>query len=311
VTDVPITPQAGAGRLCILTNIYYKYLRVARLTHRLLDQFWPNHPRAFFCGIKADDAPDLPLFPLNHHLNDFAAILHDAVYRLRAAGYEQCYLILDEQMPLAPCHGEHLNKTLPALMTELNAAYIGLWGWDQKRHCAHGPVLDKTHYHLQRLPAAYAAKFSLHPALWRLDVLEGLLAFLLQKPELAAHSPWQFEHRGGSPNAEIPKEWKTSCYRVCGSAMALHPPGGPQKSAARMSCYLYGKIRALSYHFPNAAVRKWLWDAGGFDDIFFNGPYPMFFGGVMVKGAVNPHLVRWLEGQGKTDLLREIQQAAS
>ncbi len=46
------------------------------------------------------------------------------------------------------------------------------------------------------------------------------------------------------------------------------------------------------------------WDALGYDDFFYNGPYPMFYAGVMSRGKVNPFLLKYLERHKSDPSLR-------
>ena len=66
---------------------------------------------------------------------------------------------------------------------------------------------------------------------------------------------------------------------------------------------------ALVPLIPNAQLAGRYARAVGFDDVYCDGPYPMFFSGIMAKGRVNPFLLRYLRRSvAGQSMLREIQQ---
>ena len=277
--------------LCILIPVYYGYRWVALLMAEALKRYWPDHPPAYYCGLSAEEAGGLETLPLSDPAlpRDWLVFVHEAAAELQRRGYRQCYLLLEEHLPLGPCHVRHLNETLPALMDELAAVYVGLMGWDNRRYSTRAPLLAAAHFQMMHLSTPQAPRFHLHPSLWRLDALIGCLELVLRDE---VHSTWRFEKVTEKPDAALPEEWKSGCYQVCGRAMALYPPG---ELTARTGQFVFHKLMALYPHLPSPALAKRYWHWIGFDNFFYNGPYPMFFSGVMAKGQLNPYFVNFMK----------------
>ena len=293
--------------LCILSPVFHGYRWLAPFMSEALDCYWPKHPPVFYCGLTAEEAGGLEMLPLGEPAlpRDWLVFVREAALELQRRGYSQCYLLLEEHLPLAPCHVRHLNETLPALMEELAAAYISLMGWDNRRYSTRAPLLDARHFQLMHLSTPRAPRFHLHPSLWRLDALIGCLELALRDP---VHSTWRFEKVAEKSDADLSAEWKRGCYQICGRAMALNPSG---KHAARASQFVFHKLMALYPHIPSRALAKRYWHWVGFDNFFYNGPYPMFFSGVMAKGQLNPHLARFVKKRAELSLRFEKILAAA
>lgn len=290
------TPPAGnvPADLAILVPVYHPYRWLAPYMQRGLEAFWKDHPPVFFCGLREDEAEGLPALPLRDATlpRDWCAFVLDAVETLRARGFSQCYLLLEEHLPLAECHALHLNGTLPQLLDELDAAYIGLMGWDNRRYTTRAPILDARRHHLMHLSIPSAPRFHLHPSLWRLEALRDCLNLVLRD---AVHTPWRFEKVTDRADAGLATRWKTGCYQVCGRRLAAHPPGRVGAWAQAVERFVFHKLMALQPRLPTAVARRKFWEAAGFDDFFYNGPYPMFFSGVMAKGGINPCFARHIQ----------------
>jgi hypothetical protein len=296
--------------LAILVPVYHPYRWVAPYMQRGLDAYWKDHPSTFFCGLLAEEADGLPVLPLHESTlpRDWSAFMRDAVGELLSRGFTKCYLLLEEHLPLAECHATHLNVTLPRLLDELDAAYIGLMGWDNRRYTTRAPILDETKHRLMHLSIPSAPRFHLHPSLWRLEALRDCLDLVLRDP---VHTPWRFEKVTERADADLPARWKQGCYQICGEALALQSPTGAQAQRAALERFFLHKLMALHPLLPSAGLRKKFWESVGFDNFFYNGPYPMFFSGVMAKGGINPHFVRHIEkhpahAAGLADKLAEL-----
>lgn len=287
----PIDPS----RLCMLVTVYHPYRWVAPFTRRLLDRFWPGHPPLFFCGLTAEEAGDLPNIPwpspdLPRVWADFALA---AARRLQSEGYEACYFLLEDHPPLAECHEEHLNRTLPGLLSELPASYIALMGWDNRRFATRGGPIGGP-CRMMRLSAHNAPRFHLHPSLFRMDALVACLENLAasERP-----NPWGFEKLNDKPDAALPQEFKEACYQICGEKLALRAPGAGRRVARNLERQFYHKVMNL---FPILNKAGWgmaFWDTMGFDNFFYDGPFPMFYSGVMARGRVSPFFLRYIERQ--------------
>lgn len=298
-----------ADELAILVPVYQPYRWLAPFMQRGLDTFWKDHPPIFYCGLSADEAPGLATLPLHDTAlpRDWPAFVREAVEALLARGFSQCYLLLEEHLPLAECHAAHLNTTLPRLLAELDAAYIGLMGWDNRRYTTRAPILDAARHHLMHLSIPAAPRFHLHPSLWRLEALRDCLDLVLRDP---VHTPWRFEKVTERASANLAARWKTGCYQVCGRALAAHPSTGVRAWTQAAERFFFHKLMAASALLSGPALKRF-WDIAGFDDFFYNGPYPMFFSGVMAKGGINPYFARHIQkhpahAAGLADKLAEL-----
>jgi len=300
-------------RTAILVPTFARYLPVARLTVTLLDRHWPDHPPIHVCGVTELPFGGAEGIPLRTDPLDWMGIVRDAVSTLRAEGYGLAYLLLDDHPPFAPCHGEHLRSTLPGWMEAFNATTIGLYGWDHRKDSS-GRGLGGAHLHLQRQNPHYQWKFGLSPALWDLAVLEGILEKMGDAPSLKDRGPWRFESRSGRVDAPLPAAWKEGCYRVCGVAMRTRPVRW-RDLAASASAYaagrIYRQVRKGIERIGGVGALEWADRVYGWDDFFFEGPYPMYVNGIMHRGGVNRGLIRWLERTGRVALRAEIETAVA
>jgi hypothetical protein len=299
-----------AGDLCILVPVYHPYRWIAPYMQRGLDTFWAAHPSVFFCGLRVDEASGLDALPLRESElpRDWSAFVRDAVGELISRGFTKCYLLLEEHLPLAECHSTHLNKTLPGMLDLLDAAYIGLMGWDNRRFTTRAPILDDEKHRLMHLSIPSAPRFHLHPSLWRLEALRDCLDLVLHDP---VHTPWRFEKVTERADANLPERWKKGCYQICGEALSAQPPTRGEARQAALERFVLHKLMALHPLLPSSSLRKKFWEAVGFDNFFYNGPYPMFFSGVMAKGGINPHFARHIRkhpahAAGLADKLAEL-----
>jgi hypothetical protein len=297
---------------CILIPTFADYLGAARLSLRLLASYWPEHPDAFLCGV---DPSESAMLPLRADPADWMAIVRDAVADLRARGYERAYLILDDQGPMGLCHVEHLQRTIPRWMSELDAAYISIRGWDHRRN-ARGKSLGRSYLHLQRQDPQFVWRFALHPALWRLDALAIILDLLMGPRGCSSRSIWAFEREAGLRGAILPKEINQGTYRVCGRLMSVEPAPRPFRALRH---FRDGLLRAVDTRLRDPRTRvqdiirrlsPLLTRALALESVFYDGPYPMHYSGFLVKGVVNPHLRRYLERRGEGALLKDVLAVA-
>jgi hypothetical protein len=294
-----------AGALAILVVTCERYRALAELTGRVLDRHWAGHPPTFYCG--APGAAGATWLPLDDDPADWMAIVRRAVADLRARGFEQGYLILEDHLPLFPCHAGHLGETLPGLMATLGAAFVGLNGWGQGKPRG-GERLDPARFAIERLDPAFPWKFQLHPALWRLSALAEILEALLRTLPPGRRSPWAFERAAGGPDATIPAPLKRQAYRVWGEGMTARPGRarrlGVERALARLARAAAGRLGGEgAWRRVDELVRPLFG--------YYEGPYPLFRSGVLVRGRLNPDLVRFLRVHGGGRLLREIVAAAA
>lgn len=297
---------------CILIPTFPGQIEAAQLSAELLDRYWPTHPEIFLCGFEADEPRVLPL---TGDSRDWMAIVHGAACALRTRSFSRVFLILDDQGPIGPCHADHLENTIPAWMTELDAVYFSLRGWDHRRNSS-GDSLGPRYLHLQRQHAHNPWRYALHPALWRLDVLIEGLERLMVGVGIQQRSAWAFERRAGAHDSPFPPEWHERTYRVHGRRMTLEPIGVVERSIRHVVDgsvrWIDARLKAPPWHrqkwSPNA--QRALVNLLKTDDVLYSGPYPMFYSGFLMRGRVNPYLEKYLQRAGRTELQKRIRACA-
>jgi hypothetical protein len=293
---------------CILVSAFEGYAAAAQLTRRLIDRYWADHPPLWFCGTRIDDPAALPF---RDDPKDWMAGVRSALRDLAAMGFERVYLIMADLGPIDECHARHLNQTIPGWMTELDAAYISIRGWDHRRNSS-GHSLGRRYLSLQQQRASYWARFSLHPALWRIEVLATLLDVLMLK--CADHSAWTFEIQAANVYHEIPAAWNQRTYRVCGRLMSATPIPTIVRWARHV---VDGLVRTIdpTFNFRNGRapwppnVVRVMGAILHTTAVYYEGPYPVYFQGFFERSRLNQPLVRYLRRKGRDDLLREIEMA--
>lgn len=300
--------------LAILISVYHPYRWVAPFTHQLIERYWPEHPPLYFCGLTAEEAGSLPHIPCPQAElpRVWAEFVLDAARRLQAQGHTKIYFLLEDHPPLGVCHHRHLSETLPGLLDAWNASYIGLMGWDNRRFINTSPILDEAHYRMAHLTGEKAPRFHLHPSLFRTEALIACLELLLRRDK---PNPWGFEKLCDKPDADLPEAFKQGCYQICGETLALEIPGRTEQWLRRGERFFYHRAMSLFPPLHRIGLGMRYWDWLGFDDFFYNGPFPMFYSGVMARARVNPFFVRYVEKHHADDpdyhaLLQTAQQEA-
>ena len=299
-------PPCASPKTCILVSAFEGYVPAAQFTRRLIDRYWADHPPLWLCGAHIDDEAALRF---RDDPTDWMAGVRSAVRDLSAMGFERVYLIMADLGPINRCHAHHLNQTIPGWMTELDAVYISVRGWDHRRNSS-GRSLGRRYLSLQQQSPWYWPRFALHPALWRIDVLSTLLDVLMEK--CADHSAWAFEIEAGNLYEEIPADWNDRTYRVCGRLMTATPIPAAERWARHL---VDGLVRWIDLTF-NHKNRRASWPPAvarvmnvilQTKEVYFNGPYPVYFQGFFERSRLNQPLVRHLRRTGRDDLLREIE----
>jgi hypothetical protein len=300
-------------RTCILMPTCVGYLPAARISIRLIERFWPSHPRIFVCGLEATEATELPdgvdAMARSRDPRDWVGIVLDAANTLRHAGYETAFLILDDQGPLDTCQARHLDETLPGWMDELDAAYIGLPAWEQGQ-IATGQVLGPGYFNLLRHDPAYRWRFSLNPALWRLTVLAGVLERVIATGAPPVNrSCWYFEKVTSRRSVTLPEEWNRSSYRVSGRDMAAVPVAGLRRRAENLrDASVYKMSRVLQRLLRRVGL-------GGYfrlikRDLYVVGPYPHYSSGFIRRGTPIAAVAKLLRARNELDLADAIGRSA-
>lgn len=296
--------------VCILVSTCDKYIPLAELTIALLDKRWAEHPPVFICGVSKKVASDMTVLPLQNDYKDWIGIIESAAHCLLEQGYQKCYLILDDHPPLATCNERILNDTLPSLMTSLGAVYIGLYGWDQGT-VSLGEIMSKKNLRLQRQSDLFTWRFSLHPALWDIKTLEELAKVLPPiQGDIASRSAWAFERRSGdTKNMEITSRWNRRSYRIFGAGM-LKGVFGLMRGILKHQYHILLNflLFAVKETFGASAQEKLVARtlAGR---LYYDGPYPLYWSGVMQKGRVNGEFERFMTSQDRLDELDKVRHA--
>lgn len=255
-------------KTAILIPTFPKYRSLAEHTAREVRRYWKDCPDLFLAGCHGSRMKGWLVC-----LDDKASwikILQEALRQLiEERGYENIYLILDDHPPLGICHEDHLNCTIPALLKELDATFIGLLGCDQGQGRV-GIKRDRSLYQIEQMDSSYPYLFSLHPGLWNgkrlIEILNLTEKYALEKGKPL--TPWSFE-KTVQENQYLPEEYKKSCYRVCGSQMTA------RKSQWRWIRRAW-KVRMLFKKFGMNL----------FPDLeyWYEGPYPHIWSGIMRSG---------------------------
>ncbi len=274
---------------CILVSVYHPYRWIAPFTWGLIERHWPDHPPAFFCGLSSEEAAGLPHVARRtpEPPASWASFVHDAATALAGRGFTKVYFLLEDHPPLGSCHGVHLNQTLPRLMADQEASYIGLMGWDNRRFTTRAP--KNGPFRMMHLTPPRAPRFHLHPSLFRMDVLLACLELVLSQEK---QTPWMFEKTCDKEDARLPEAVKRGCYQTCGEDMAVIPAGASRRAASAAERFVFHRAMNLFAPLHKLGLGMRFWDAMGFDDFFYNGPYPMFYSGVMSRARLNPFFLR-------------------
>jgi hypothetical protein len=295
--------------LSILLSTWDQQAWVGRVTLRQLERRWPGHPPVHTCGCSSG-VTDLPgMLPLRSHPQDWMSILLDACRDQLDQGFAKLYLILDDHPPVLDCHAFHLNETLPRYLDELGATCIGLNGYGQGRPDGGGRIRDDLHG-VEEVDPSFAWKFSLHPGLWNIERLAGILETAVKELAPEQRTAWKFERLGDSGVGLVSDARHRGCYRVCGERMAASPLFSPPAlRALRLARARYAVVNRLAGPWMPSAKRE-NWQARfRYLFRFYEGPYPLFWSGLLQRGRVHEDCLRFLHLVGETQLAEDLQDS--
>lgn len=295
-------------KTAILISSCPKNFELARWTAVVIDRWWAGHPPFFFSGSEAGGS--LGELVMRSDGRDWMAMTRDAVADLREMGYSHVYLILDDHPPMGRCNAGFLNRELPAAAERLGAAYVGLLGYGQHRERT-GTTLGASDLFLQRLPRDFRWRFSLHPAYWSIEALETVLSVRMSQYPEDGHTPWNFERHRDERDvpARIPDSVAGGVYRICGARFDTAPGRLRRSLMQRVIHGFFDGALFLTRLLRGSAVRqemsaRWLWAYS-----YYRGPYPLFWGGVMMQGKWSRHLAKFLRYQCPRDVREVIEDA--
>jgi len=290
--------------LCILLSTCEKYRWLAQFAECMLDRHWAEHPPVYVCGCAGENLDHW--LSLRSNPRDWMNITLAACSDLAKRGYTKCYLILDDHMPFADCHEAHLNTTLPFMMDKLDAAYIGLLGWERNgSRMPNGAMLGQDFYRMENVSKDYLWKFSLHPGLWDLRALTGILKTLVSNLPLEDRSPWNFERMSGAPGINLPNKWEYKCYRICGRMMARNPFFSTLYRFVEVG---FCNVAHIVARLGGKGVRRRVDEATAFISYSYDGPYPLVWRGIMSKGGVNKDFLRYMRFRGYARFLSDFEK---
>src|SRR5262245_38550485 len=264
--------------LAILLPTWNDYVPVARFTLTQLKARWPEHPKVFVCGVERAPESFPALLPLTADPRDWVGIVLDAVRDLQDRGVAWLYLILDDHPPFGPCNADYLNRRLPENAAALGAIQVNLLGWDQYQP-HEGVVLGPERLYWQRNRASFRWKFSLHPGLWHVLALRGMLETLRSKsPDV--RSARGFEGAAHGACLAVDPELLTRTFRVRGDGFAARGRWYESRGVraltrrltrpARLAARLGGRRGVVAFDAALLTYAR-----------YANGPYPMFWSGLV------------------------------
>jgi hypothetical protein len=191
-------------------------------------------------------------------------------------------------------------------MDELGASFIALHGWSKYRP-QQGERLGARYCDLERSKREYLWKFSLHPGLWDMGALVDIIDVLLRNPDLKEHTCWKFERRSGAADFDLPARWQDKAFRIRGAAMSAQPAGRLREKPQNLELFAFDVLRFFIRILAGQGARD-RFDArylGLYH--YYDGPYPIFWSGLIKKGRLNPDLLFYLRWRGRRGELDALQ----
>ncbi|KAB2891952.1 MAG: hypothetical protein F9K32_02150 [Desulfobulbaceae bacterium] len=281
--------------ICILILTCDRYFPCANLTLMMLKKLWKQHPKIFICGLSGSISEET-VIPFTVNEKDWIGIAHQAVSSLLAQGYKYCYLILDDHPPVAQCNEKYLNDVLPTLARKLNATVVSMVGWDQIR-VHKGMKLGKDDDYLLRNDPSYRWIFNLHPAYWNIACLIEILEITMPLG-ISDRSARMFESHASSAETPMPEYLRRGSYRVCGDRYAATGKWFCNSLIRKSILIGLHCVRLVTKMIGREILLKQIDNKAKLYTDYLNGPYPMFWSGLMQNGKVHMNAVRFLRLTG-------------
>jgi hypothetical protein len=293
--------------LAILLPTCDAYAPVARFTLGRLDACWPGHPEVFVCGIAGSPMPSGKLLPLTVDPRDWVGIALDAVTRLQQQGVVWLYLILDDHPPFGPCNADYLNRQLPENAAALGAIQVNLLGWDQHQP-RQGVILGPEHLFWQRNDGSFRWKFSLHPSLWHVLTFRHMLESLRSRsPDVRSARAFEGAMHGVCQSVDSLLLERT--YRVRGDGFTARGRWFESRAMRAVTRQLIRPAHLaarLAGHRAVTVMDKALLAYHR----YANGPYPMFWSGLVRQGRLHEEALQFLAWTGQSALADDIRRSA-
>lgn len=295
-------------RIAILLPTCEAYSRFAAYTTRRLDDLWSEHPPVFIGGLRS---PGLTAsacsLPCEANPSDWIGVALDAVSQLEAQGFDWLYLILDDHPPFGPCNTGYLNRQLPERAVALEAVHVNLQGWDQFVPQS-GERLGGDYLDWQRNAADFKWKFSLHPGFWHVATLARMMRQLrLQAP--LVRSARAFEGAMDAACRTLDPKLTERTYRIRGDGFAAGSHWFERRGSRAVTKRAIDVARFVSRLGGNRLLAALDGRTKPYRD-YLNGPYPMFWSGLVRKGQLNGDALRFLRWGGQHALADEVRGTA-
>lgn len=303
----------SGGQVPVLMPTAPQYAGLARWTAGQIRRFWPEVSGICFCGMPEQGAENLGpgerILPWREDAANWMRVARAACEDLLNEGARQVYLILDDHPPLARCAADLLGGILPRMAEELGMTSLVLGGYGPLNR-RKGRVVSWEGWKPECLPLSEPWKLPLHPALWNLERLHGILTHLIGHLPENEQNPWAFERIGS--NAErggVRREWLENCWRTAAWSMS-----SPEARALHgwRDYFLRQALRVCQadiWIFAGAAGREFFRQrtAGVWHPRI--GPYPCFWSGVMKKGKLNAEYLFYAGLKGRGELTEGLEEA--
>jgi hypothetical protein len=290
--------------LAILLPTWDHYVPVARLTLRQLDARWPGHPKVFVCGVAGSRGPFENILPLAADPSDWVGVVLHAVQCLEEQRVEWLYLILDDHPPFGPCNADYLNRRLPENAAALGAVQVSLLGWDQHQP-QEGVVLGPERLFWQRNSPSFRWKFSLHPGLWHVLSFRRMLeALRASSPDVRSARAFEGAMHGVCRSVDPLLLERT--YRVRGDGFTARSHWFESRSLRALTRQLIRPVR-LAARLAGSRTVTAVDRAVLTYHRYGNGPYPLYWSGLVRSGHPHEEALRFLAWTGQSALADTVR----
>ena len=291
-------------RVAILLSTCDAYSHIARLTCKLIRQYWSEHPEIYVCGCT--HFTDEKMISFSCDSKDWIGITFEAVSELEQMGYEYCYLILEDHIPFGKCNSNYLNRELPKLACELKSVHVSLVGWDQFQ-LFNGNIMGTEYHKWMKNFKEYKWKFDLHPGLWEIKSFKDILGNFVSEIS-CIFSAREFESLSGAPDANIPLALKQSTYKICGDERAVGSRWFQKKWKRVFIRQMIHCLRLLKRLTTGSEGLEKLDSTMSIYTNYLNGPYPMYWSGIMTKGQIHENAIRFLHLVRSNEIADRVEE---